>query len=149
MGATVLGPIESGGVGMGWFGRVRRGGAFAAVVGVAAGSFAVGGGAEVGATVAPPSGVHLAYGWGRNIVGELGSGATDVYGTPAPVSDFATDVRQVATASNGNSPTGAALHSDGSVWTWGDNDAGALGDGSSVRNRYEPGQVPLPAAVQV
>ena len=34
-----------------------------------------------------------------------------------------------------------ALKSDGTVWAWGNNVVGQLGDGSTIRERVSPGQV--------
>src|ERR1019366_10106052 len=35
-----------------------------------------------------------------------------------------------------------ALKSDGSVWAWGENTSGQIGDGGITTNRYLPAQVP-------
>ncbi|MGB3441766.1 MAG: hypothetical protein WBA97_23725 [Actinophytocola sp.] len=64
--------------------------------------------------------------WGRNDRGQLGTGSTE-YNTwePAPVSGL-TGV----TAINAGDDTAAAIRSDGTVWTWGDNQDLQLGSGT-------------------
>ena len=86
----------------------------------------------------------VAFGWGSNTVGQVNSQLT-TNPVPAPrvSSDGRADVTQVASASGAS----VTLHSDGSVWTWGN--AGMLGDGSPVP-RSTPDKVPgLPRIVQV
>ena len=81
------------------------------------------------------------WAWGSNSVGQLGSGpGTD---NPRPqqvrvaVGGFLTDVKQMSfTASHG-----LAVKNDGTVWAWGSNDAGRLGNGVSGSS--------FPGAVQV
>jgi alpha-tubulin suppressor-like RCC1 family protein len=75
--------------------------------------------------------------WGANGAGQLGNGgvAVSVPG-PAWVPDFS-DVRSVS-AGTAHS---VALKNDGSVWTWGANGSGQLGNRSNVA-RSVPGQVP-------
>jgi len=70
--------------------------------------------------------------WGDNFYGELGraGGANP----PAPV-----DISDVALI-GGAREIGYAIKSDGTVWAWGRNDAGQLGDGTTV-DRSEPVQV--------
>jgi alpha-tubulin suppressor-like RCC1 family protein len=74
-------------------------------------------------------GVVLA--WGINETGQLGSGLSSpgYRPQPAPVVGL-TGV--VAVAFGKGLGHGLALRSDGSVWAWGRNDAGQLGDGSTA-----------------
>ena len=69
--------------------------------------------------------------WGRNSEGQLGINNTT---TPicTPVTTFAggTNWKQVST-SNGNSHT-AAIKTDGTLWTWGRNNNGQLGDNTTI-----------------
>lgn len=75
--------------------------------------------------------------WGRNDRGQLGTGSTE-YDTwePAPVSGL-TGV----TAINARYETAAAIRSDGTVWTWGDNRELQLGSGTEVPFVRVPVQV--------
>ncbi|MBF0450216.1 MAG: hypothetical protein HQK75_05900, partial [Candidatus Magnetomorum sp.] len=77
--------------------------------------------------------------WGDNDQGQLGSGnsGTAKY-SPVQLTDIA-DVEQVEAGYNFS----AALKTDGTVWTWGDNYSGQLGIGTSGpgTNAYTPVQV--------
>src|SRR3990170_490517 len=68
------------------------------------------------------------WAWGKNNNGELGDGTIIDRTTPVPVSGL---LNVEATIS------GASLHTldlkgDGTVWAWGGNNAGQLGDGTSI-----------------
>ena len=83
-----------------------------------------------------------AWAWGWNGFGQLGDGTTFNRSTPVPVSGLS---GVVAVAAGGNVDTAytvhtAALKSDGTVWTWGSNSSGQLGDGSTT-SRSVPGPV--------
>jgi alpha-tubulin suppressor-like RCC1 family protein len=66
--------------------------------------------------------------WGNNAQGTLGNGTT-VANSLSPVQALnLTGVTDVAAGVGGNSV--AALRNDGTVWTWGDNASGQLGDGT-------------------
>jgi alpha-tubulin suppressor-like RCC1 family protein len=75
--------------------------------------------------------------WGENGAGQLGDGTTMRRPAPVPVTTLGTTVAAVAA---GGFHT-CARRNDGSVWCWGNNDQGALGDGSTM-TRLEP--VPVP-----
>src|SRR3712207_4798811 len=69
---------------------------------------------------------------GDNANGELGDGTTTNRTRPVPVlgpggSGFLTDVTAIACGGNHS----LALRSDGTVWAWGDNSSGQLGDGTN------------------
>jgi alpha-tubulin suppressor-like RCC1 family protein len=75
--------------------------------------------------------------WGNNTEGAIGNGVTSTTGVNIPfqVPGFS----NVLTVSGGDRFT-AILKSDGTVWTWGDNTYGQLGDGTFT-HRPNPVQV--------
>jgi hypothetical protein len=75
--------------------------------------------------------------WGRNNTGQLGSGAIDYHAhpLPAPIAGVS-GVTAIAAGANHS----LALHADTSVWAWGSNGAGRLGDGTTT-TRDAPVQV--------
>lgn len=80
------------------------------------------------------------WAWGRNNYGQLGDGTTSQRKKPVMVSGLT----NVATVSAGGFHDigchSLAVKTDGTVWAWGRNDHGQLGDGSTV-NRNRPVQV--------
>jgi alpha-tubulin suppressor-like RCC1 family protein len=106
-----------------------------------------------GAAVAPPAAAAPAalqsatgpgiYGFGGNTFGELGNGTTTASLTPVPAIGLPGAVRQIAAGFR----MSAALLSDGTVWTWGNN--GQLGY-PAAGNVLTPRQVPgLTGIVQI
>ena len=89
------------------------------------------------------------FAWGANDYGQLGDGTTTQRLTPVEVSGLGVDT--VAIAAGGlsvelqfgfdNGHHGLALKSDGTVWSWGDNSVGQLGDGT-LEPRLTPALVP-------
>jgi len=77
------------------------------------------------------------WAWGWNYRGQLGDGSTTDHLTPVQVCDL-TGV--TAIAAYGFSCHSLALKRDGTVWAWGGNSKGQLGDGSTT-NRLTPVQV--------
>jgi alpha-tubulin suppressor-like RCC1 family protein len=77
------------------------------------------------------------WAWGNNEYGQLGDGTTTRRLTPVQVSGL-NDV--VAIAAGGEHHT-VALKSDGTVWAWGDNWHGQVGDGTYNNHRSTPVQV--------
>jgi len=85
------------------------------------------------------------YAWGDNRAGQLGDGTTAKRTAPVAVA-LPTGVRIVSIAA-ARSVHSLAVDSDGRVYSWGANDDGQLGDGSTVQ-RSRPQAVALPAGVR-
>ena len=76
------------------------------------------------------------WAWGNNDFGQIGNGTTvNRVLTPAQVAGLT----GVAAIAAGGRHT-VAVKNDGTVWAWGNNDSGQLGDGTTV-NRLTPVQV--------
>ena len=75
-----------------------------------------------------PSGQMFA--WGHNATGELGDGSAEMRETPVAVRGLASGLRVVAVTAGSNHALGLA--SDGTVWAWGHNRSGQLGDGTKT-----------------
>lgn len=86
------------------------------------------------------------YDWGYNAAGQLGDGTTTTRDRPVPVR-LPAPVRQVFQGGSGatNGQTIAIL-ADGSVWTWGNNQHGQLGDGTTTSSDA-PVRVTVPHGV--
>ncbi|MFP4976574.1 invasin domain 3-containing protein [Paenibacillus sp. CN-4] len=91
------------------------------------------------------------YSWGFNASGELGRGEGFYYGPYAEQIQGMPPIKQVSAGSTHS----LALAEDGTVWAWGDNLMGSIGNGGSVQYYYSPQQVyrsagePLTDIVQV
>ena len=86
------------------------------------------------------------WSWGNNAQGQLGSGATTARSLAGPVAAPAgAPAASTWTAVAVGYSHALALRSDGSLWTWGDNTYGQLGDNSRT-GRLLPTLVPTPAA---
>ncbi len=68
------------------------------------------------------------WGWGSNTYGQLGDGTTTGQSSPLKVRESNRDWLQVTMGQNHT----AALKSDGTLWAWGNNQYGPLGDGTNV-----------------
>jgi len=91
---------------------------------------------------------HAVASWGINNTGQLGDGTTTSRSLSGDIG-AGNDVVQVATGYGSPSGHGLALRSDGTVWTWGANGFGQLGDGT-MDSRNAPAQVPgLTGVIQV
>jgi alpha-tubulin suppressor-like RCC1 family protein len=69
------------------------------------------------------------WAWGRNDRGEVGTGMTTTKGITLPVQ--VTGLNSMTAVSGGDCHS-ISLKSDGTVWSWGCNDRGQLGDGTWV-----------------
>ncbi len=77
--------------------------------------------------------------WGLNDQGQIGNGEiANAVPLPLPIAALGNDVLAV---SGGYGHTCAIRKSDGSVWCWGDNQFGQLGDGSGKVNQPSPVKV--------
>jgi alpha-tubulin suppressor-like RCC1 family protein len=74
--------------------------------------------------------------WGRNEVGQVGDGTTELRLSPVAVKGLR-DVTQIAVARE----AACALRTDHTVWCWGSNNAGQLGDGTNTEH-HTPVRVP-------
>lgn len=74
--------------------------------------------------------------WGDNKYGQLGDGTTTMRTTPVQVAGLGADIAQVAVGFEHT----CALKMDGTLWCWGGNSFGELGDGTNT-NRNSPVQV--------
>ena len=93
------------------------------------------------------------WGWGDNSSGQIGDGTTISQDNPVPVlnADLSPFVDVVAISAGATHAL--ALKSDGSVWAWGTNESGRLGDGTTTP-RTHPVRVvtasgPLTAVVAI
>ena len=85
-----------------------------------------------------------AWTWGWNGVGELGNGDSTLQPSATPVQVVAPSGGYLTnvTRMTGGQDYGIALKSDGTVWAWGDNYYGELGQGTTDSNAH-----PVPAQV--
>ena len=82
------------------------------------------------------------WAWGGNGSGQLGDGTTISRNVPVQVTELNGVVAVAVARTSGSSPShSVAVRSDGTVWTWGNNRSGQIGDGSSGTNRYTPVKV--------
>ncbi len=76
------------------------------------------------------------WAWGHNINGQLGNGSTTDQTTPIAISSVQSGMLSVAAGGNHT----VAVKTDGTLWSWGANYAGQLGDGTGVQ-KTSPVQV--------
>ena len=76
------------------------------------------------------------WAWGRNVDGQLGDGGSTDRNTPVQVFGGGNTWFTMVAIAAGGAHT-VALKSDGTLWAWGNNSSGQLGDGSNT-TRYTP-----------
>ena len=74
--------------------------------------------------------------WGNNALGKLGTNDTVNRSSPVTVAGGGTNWKQIRTGVTHS----AAIKTDGTLWTWGNNAGGLLGTGTTI-NRSSPGSV--------
>jgi alpha-tubulin suppressor-like RCC1 family protein/ankyrin repeat protein len=72
------------------------------------------------------------YSWGHNYYGQLGDGTTTKRNYPALVQDSNNNTLSNVESIYAGSNYSIAVKSDGTVWTWGHNSSGQLGDGTQT-----------------
>ena len=78
--------------------------------------------------------------WGANFAGKLGDGTTVGRSSPGTTWGSFTTWCQVSSALLTVSSHAAAIKTDGTLWTWGNNTCGSLGDGT-ILTRCSPGTI--------
>ncbi len=87
------------------------------------------------------------YAWGHNASGSVGDGSTTNRSTPVSVDMSAMAGKTINRIASGISSTAYAIATDGSIYAWGYNGAGQVGDGSfgPINNRLVPVAVDMSA----
>jgi alpha-tubulin suppressor-like RCC1 family protein len=76
---------------------------------------------------------YIVWAWGCNTTGQLGDGTTVSKSSPVSVVGGFTDWCQISAGSSSSN----ALRTNGTIWSWGANGSGGLGDGTTV-NKSSP-----------
>jgi len=72
--------------------------------------------------------------WGHNLYGQLGDNTASLKSSPVQTVAGGTNWKQVGCGYTNT----AAIKTDGTLWTWGWNQQGQLGDGTSITHRSSP-----------
>jgi len=75
---------------------------------------------------------NMAWVWGANCCGQTGDNTTVSKSSPVSVVGGFTDWCQISTASYSNTGHTFAIRTNGTLWAWGHNDSGRLGDNTST-----------------
>lgn len=97
----------------------------------------------IGALATAPSASATVFGWGENVFGQVGDGTATDRSQPVRVEGLPrSSPRVIAIAGGHAGDYSLALTADGTVWSWGRNDKGQLGDGTAVARRKTARQIP-------
>ena len=86
---------------------------------------------------------NAAASWRDDALGQLGNGTLTARDTPGAVSGLTSGVVQVS----GGGDYGLAVTSGGTVWAWGENDHGELGDGTVTERATPVQEIAVPAGM--
>jgi alpha-tubulin suppressor-like RCC1 family protein len=121
-----------------WSRRMARAaGSVVLTLGLAAGAAATSGAASAAVTAPARGCCHIltqsaAAAWGFNASGELGNGTGNIYLDVNPNWNAVMGLSSGVAAVSAGYSYALALTSDGSVWAWGSNGSGQLGDGATT-----------------
>jgi alpha-tubulin suppressor-like RCC1 family protein len=93
-------------------------------------------GSGVALTITPPPSAVYLWSWGRNHLGQLGQGDTTNQSSPIQIGALTT--WSAISGTHGNHSM--AIKTDGTMWSWGRNNMGQLGQGDTT-NRSSPVQI--------
>ena len=86
------------------------------------------------------AGDNTLWAWGRNYSGQLGDGTTVDKTTPVMIGSSTWKIVSAATGGNADMGWSLAIRGDNTLWAWGNNFYGSLGDGGTT-NRPAPVQI--------
>ena len=86
------------------------------------------------------------WAWGQNAFGQLGDGTTNDESAPVPVGLGCVPPLGSVTKLGGRTYWNLAVKSDGTVWAWGMNQGGQLGNGATI-STLDPNQNTVPVQV--
>jgi YD repeat-containing protein len=87
------------------------------------------------------SGANAFYVWSKNNVGQLGQNNTTYYSSPVQISG--SNWQSSSDTSSGTYNSSIAVKTDGTLWTWGYNDNGGLGQNAPTNSHLSsPTQIP-------
>jgi len=102
----------------------------------------VAGGGYYGLAIRGAGGTGSLWAWGYNNVGQLGDGTTTNQSSPVQIGTL-TNWKEVYAGQDsgaGSNATSLAIKTDGTLWGWGLNSSGQVGDGTTT-NRSSPVQI--------